>query len=140
MEKKFENIKELNTRWEYDEALAYTKSLIVEATQKGFLSSPDANNEYIREIGRIGNICADYEDTKMQFSHITVRGRSPLVCVVQEEMCKLDIKQNEAAKLIGINDTVFSLFMTGKRHLSMTSARKLYKNLNIDPKLILEYA
>jgi len=140
MEKKFENITELNTRREYDEALAYTKSLIVEATQKGFLNLPDAGNEYVHEIGRIGNICADYEDTKMQFNHITVRGRSPLVCVVQEEMHKRDIKQKEAAKLIGINDTVFSLFMNGKRSLSMSSARKLYKNLNIDPKLILEYA
>ena len=140
MEKKFENSKELNTRQEYDEALAYTKLLIVEATQKGFLSSPDVNNEYVREIGRIGNMCADYEDAKMEFNHITVRDRSPLVRVVQEEMYKRDIKQKEAAKLIGINDTVFSLFMNGKRCLSMSSARKLYKNLNIDPKLILEYA
>jgi len=113
---------------------------MVEATQKGFLNSPDANNEYVREIGRIGNMCADYEDTKMQFEYITVRDRSPLVRVVQEEMYKRDIKQKEVAKLIGINDTVFNLFMNGKRRLSMTSARKLYKNLNIDPKLILEYA
>ena len=92
MEKKFENITELNTRQEYDEALAYTKSLIVEATQKGFLSAPDIDNEYVREIGRIGNICADYEDTKMQFNHITVRGRPPLVSVQQGEMYKRDIK------------------------------------------------
>ncbi len=140
MEKKFENITELTTRQEYDEALAYTKSLIVEASQKGFLNSPDANNEYVREIGRIGGMCADYEDTKIQFNYITVRDRSPLVRVVQEEMYKRDIKQKEAAKLIGISDTVFNLFMNGKRHLSMSSARKLYKNLNIDPKLILEYA
>ena len=140
MEKKFENITELNTRQEYDEALAYTKSLIVEATQKGFLNSPDVDNEYICEIGRIGSMCADYEETKIQYNHITVRGRSPLVRVVQEEMYKRDIKQKEVAKVIGINDTVFSLFMNGKRRLSMSSARKLYKNLNIDPKLILEHA
>jgi antitoxin component HigA of HigAB toxin-antitoxin module len=140
MEKKFQNSTELTTRQEYDEALAYTKSLIVEATQKGFLNSPDANNEYVREIGRIGNMCADYEDTNIQFDYITVRDRSPLVRVVQEEMYKRDIKQKEAARLIGINDTVFNLFMNGKRRLSMSSARKLYKNLNIDPKLILEYA
>jgi plasmid maintenance system antidote protein VapI len=62
------------------------------------------------------------------------------VRVLQEEMYKRDIKQKDIAKLIGINDTTFSLFMTGKRKLSMSSARKLYKKLNIDPKLILEYA
>ena len=104
------------------------------------MSSPDVDNEYVREIGRIGSMCADYEDTKIQCNHITVRGRSPLVRVVQEEMYKRGIKQKEVAKVIGINDTVFSLFMNGKRRLSMPSARKLYKNLNIDPKLILEYA
>jgi len=140
MQKKFENITELKTRQEYDEALAYTKNLIEQATLKGFLSSPDINNEYVSEIGRVGNMCADYEDTKMQFNNITVRGRTPLVRVLQEEMYKRDIKQKEVAKIIGINDTVFSLFMNGKRHLSMSSARKLYKNMNIDPKLILEYA
>ena len=140
MEKKFENIAEINTCSEYDEVLAYTKTLISEATKKGFLSSPDVDNEYVREIGRVGNMCADYEDTKMQFDYITVRGRSPLVRVLQEEMYKRDIKQKEIAKMIGINDTVFSLFMNGKRHLSMNSARLLYKKMNIDPKLILEYA
>ena len=140
MKKKFENITEINTRSEYDEVLAYTKTLISEATQKGFLSSPDVDNEYIREIGRVGNMCADYEDTKMQFNYITVRGRSPLVRVLQEEMYKRDIKQKEIAKMIGINDTVFSLFMNGKRRLSMNSARLLYKKMDIDPRLILEYA
>ena len=140
MEKKFENTQELQTLEEYNEAMSYVNDLINEATRKGFLESPDANNEYIRELGRVGNLCADYEDNKYVFKNLTVRGRSPLVRTLQEEMYKRDIKQKEVAKLIGINDTVFNLFMNGKRRLSMTSARKLYKNLNIDPKLILEYA
>ena len=65
----------LNTRQEYDEALAYTKSLIFEATKKGFLSSPDANNEYVREIGRVGNMCADYESTFMTFKHLKFKSQ-----------------------------------------------------------------
>jgi antitoxin component HigA of HigAB toxin-antitoxin module len=140
MEKIFENVVELITLEEYDKALAYAKSLINEATANGSLEEQDADNEYTREIGRIGDLCADYEDTKMIFKNITVRGRSPLVRVLQEEMYKRDIKQKDIAKLIGINDTAFSLFMTGKRRLSMKSARNLYHKLNIDPKLILEYA
>jgi len=140
MEKKFKNTQELQTIEEYNEAMSYVNDLINEATQKGFLDSPDADNEYVRELGRIGNLCADYEDNKYLFQNITVRGRSPLVRVLQEEMYKRDIKQKEIARMIGINDTVFSLFMNGKRHLSMNSARRLYKKMDIDPRLILEYA
>jgi antitoxin component HigA of HigAB toxin-antitoxin module len=140
MKKIFEKNVELNTREDYDKAMAYLKNLITEATANGALAEQDADNDYTREIGRIGHLCADYEDTQIQFKNIIVRGRSPLVRVLQEEMYKRDIKQKDIAKLIGINDTTFSLFMTGKRKLSMASARKLYKKLDIDPKLILEYA
>jgi antitoxin component HigA of HigAB toxin-antitoxin module len=140
MEKIFENTVELTTREDYDKALAYVKNLINEATANGSLDNPEADNEYTREIGRVGNMCADYEDTKMQFQNITVRGRSPLVRALQEEMYKRDIKQKEIARIIGVNDTALSLFMNGKRHLSMSSAKKLYKKLRIDPKLILEFA
>ncbi len=55
-------------------------------------------------------------------------------------MFKRDIKQNELAHILGINTTSLSLFISGKRHLSLASAKKLYTELNIDPHLILEYA
>jgi HTH-type transcriptional regulator/antitoxin HigA len=140
MNKRFENITEIDSRELFDEVSAYCDALIDEATAGGFLDEQGADNEYTREIGRIGNLCAEYEDTKIQFDHITVRGRSPLVRALQEEMFKRDIKQKEIAGLIGINEAAFSLFMNGRRKLSMNSARKLYQNLHIDPKLIIEYA
>jgi antitoxin component HigA of HigAB toxin-antitoxin module len=140
MYKQFENIKEINSRELFDEISAYADALIDEATANGFLDEQGADNEYIREIGRVSNLCAEYEDKKIQFDHITVRGRSPLVRALQEEMYKRDIKQKEIAKLLGINEAAFSLFMTGKRSLSMNSARKLYQNLHIEPRLIIEYA
>jgi antitoxin component HigA of HigAB toxin-antitoxin module len=140
MDKKFENITEINTRELFDEVSAYCDALIDAATAEGGLDEQGADNEYTREIGRVANLCAKYEDTKMQFDHITVRGRSPLVRALQEEMFKRDIKQKEIARLIGINETAFSLFMNGKRRLSMSSARKLYQKLHIDPKLIIEFA
>ena len=70
MEKKFENVLVLDTRKEYDDALSYVMLLISEATANGALSDPEADNEYIQEIGRIGHLCADYEDTKIEFKHI----------------------------------------------------------------------
>ncbi|MDR2206496.1 MAG: helix-turn-helix domain-containing protein [Flavobacteriaceae bacterium] len=140
MNKKFENITVINSRELFDEISAYADALIDEATANGFLNEQGSDNEYTREIGRVSNLCAEYEDAKMNFEHITVRGRSPLVRALQEEMYKRDIKQKEIAKLLEINETAFSLFMTGKRKLSMKSARNLYQKLNIEPRLIIEYA
>jgi antitoxin component HigA of HigAB toxin-antitoxin module len=140
MDKKFADITEINSLELFEKVSAYADALIDEATANGFLDEQGADNEYTREIGRVSNLCAEYEDDKMQFEHIVVRGRSPLVRALQKEMYNRDIKQKEIAKLIGINETSFSLFMTGKRRLSMSSARKLYQKLHIEPKLLIEYA
>jgi antitoxin component HigA of HigAB toxin-antitoxin module len=140
MVKKFENITAIDSRKLFDEISAYCDALIDEATAGGFLDEQGADNEYTHEIGRVGNLCAAYEDTKMSYSHITVRGRSPLVRALQAEMFKRDIKQKEIAQIIGVNEAAFSLFMNGKRRLSMSSARKIYQRLHVDPKLIIEYA
>ncbi|GHT19948.1 hypothetical protein AGMMS4957_05420 [Bacteroidia bacterium] len=77
MEKVFENIVELMNQEDYDKALAYVINLINEATANGALDEQDADNEYTREISRVGGLCADYENAKMQFQTITVHGRSP---------------------------------------------------------------
>jgi len=79
MEKVFENVIELTTRKDYDMALDQVKKLITEASLNGALSDLEADNDYIREIGRIGHLCAVYEDTHMQFEHITVRKRAPKI-------------------------------------------------------------
>jgi len=78
MEKKFENVLVLDTRSEYDNALSYVMQLIGEATANGSLSDPEADNEYIKEIGRIGHLCADYEDNKIEFKYIT-REKSTII-------------------------------------------------------------
>jgi len=79
MQKIFENVSELTTRKDYDIALAYVKNLITEASLNGALAVPEADNDYVREIGRIGHLCAAYEDTYIDFEHLTVRKRSPQV-------------------------------------------------------------
>ncbi len=129
----------IKTQSEYDKAMAYVNALIDEATEKGVLE-PDADNKYTQEIGRVGSLCADFERNKMTFKRLAPRTYSPLVQVMREEMFKRDIKQNELAHILGINTTSLSLFISGKRHLSLASAKKLYTELNIDPHLILEYA
>ena len=76
MKKEFENVSKLDTRDEYDDAMAYVMQLISEATANGSLSDPEADNDYIREIGRVGHLCAVYEDTKIEFKHLKVKKKS----------------------------------------------------------------
>ena len=79
MQRIFENVSKLTTRTEYDIALGHVKRLITEASLNGALAVPEADNDYVREIGRIGHLCAAYEDTHIDFEHLTVRQRSPRI-------------------------------------------------------------
>ena len=67
MEKKFANITFIDDKELFDAIAAYEEDLINEATANGALAEPDADNEYTREIGRVGILCADYESTYMTF-------------------------------------------------------------------------
>ncbi|MDR2801725.1 MAG: helix-turn-helix domain-containing protein [Prevotellaceae bacterium] len=80
---------------------------------------------------------AGYKETKTPAKRT---GDSPLVRIIRQEMQKRHIKQKEMAKLLDFNDSSFSLFMHGKRHLSLEVAKNLYERIGLDPKLILEYA
>ena len=71
MVKIFENISRLTTRHEYDTLRVYTENLLDEATKGGFLNEPEADNEYVRELGRLYRLGALYEDEFMDFSLIT---------------------------------------------------------------------
>jgi plasmid maintenance system antidote protein VapI len=55
-------------------------------------------------------------------------------------MEKRHLKQRQTAELLDVNESTFSLIMTGKRNVSMRMAKRLYKELNIDPRIILEFA
>lgn len=70
MERKFEGITFIDNKELFDVIAAYEEDLINEATVNGALDEQDADNEYTREIGRIGNLCADYESTYMTFKHL----------------------------------------------------------------------
>ena len=138
MEKKFENIIVINNLELYKQAMIYVDSLINEATANGALDEQGADNEYTREIGRMGNMCADYESAYMTFKHL--KFKSPLVAGIERELLNRSLKQREAAEMLDIKESTFSQIIRGKRPVSMQMAKRLYKVFNIDPKLILEYA
>jgi len=138
MKKQFENISIITNRELFDTIAQYEESILREATETGALELPDANNEYTREIARIGTLLAQYESTYMTFQ--TLKFKSPLVVEIEEELKKQQLKQREAAKLLGVKESTFSQVIRGKRPVSMQMAKRLYKEFDIDPKLILEFA
>ncbi|WP_294477066.1 helix-turn-helix domain-containing protein [uncultured Bacteroides sp.] len=138
MKNRFKEITLIDTQELYNEVSAYVDTLIDEATANGSLDAQDVVNEYTREIGRLGNLCADYES--LHFKSLTLTFKSPLLRSIESELEKRSIKQREAAKLLDVKESTFSQIMTGKRSVSMRMAKRLYEKLNIDPKLIIEYA
>jgi len=77
MRKKFEDITVITEREMYNHAMLYVDRLINEATATGALDEQGADNEYTREIGRVGNMCADYESIYMTFKHL--KSKSTLI-------------------------------------------------------------
>ena len=138
MTKKFEDITVIHDRKLFDEIAEYEENLIQEATFNGALEKQGADNEYTREIGRIGILLADYESAYMTFKYL--KFKSPLVIGIQKELAIRSLKQREAAEMLDIKESTFSQIIRGKRPVSMQMAKRLYKVFNIDPKLILEYA
>lgn len=138
MKKQFKNIGSITNREDYNAAMAYMNELIEQATRKGYLSSPENDNEYTKEIGRIGNMCADYESIYMRFKNLKVK--NPLVLSIENQMKKKALNQRQAAELLEVKENTFSQILSGKRNVSMKLAKKLYKTLKIDPKTIIEFA
>ena len=138
MIKKFTDITFIDNKELFDAISAYEEDLINEATANGALAEQGADNEYTREIGRVGIMCADYESAYMTFKHL--KFKSPLVINIEKELSKRDLKQREAAEMLNIKESTLSQIIRGKRPVSMQMAKRLYRVFNIDPKLILEYA
>jgi len=138
MIKQYEDVTVVSDRKLYDEMAEYEENILQEATHNGALADPDADNEYTREIGRVGIMLADYESAYMTFK--CLKFKSPLVRGIEQELALRSLKQREAAEMLNIKESTFSQIIRGKRHVSMQTAKRLYKVFNIDPKLILEYA
>ena len=129
--------KRLTTRQEYDEAKAIVEALIAEATEKGMLE-PEMDNEYTRRIAELSKQMAQYEDEYMDI--LPLREKTPLIRSIEDYFYARNMKQKEGAKLLGINESVFSQVLSGKRRITMPLAKRLHSKLGIDSDLILEYA
>ncbi len=127
----------LTTRKEYDEIKAKVEALIAEATDKGMLE-PEMDNEYTRQISDLSKLMAQYEDEYMDI--LPLREKTPLIRSIEDYFYAHNMKQKEGAQYLGINESVFSQILSGKRRITMPIAKRLHSKLGINADLILKYA
>ncbi len=127
----------LTTRKEYDEIKAKVEALIAEATDKGMLE-PEMDNEYTRQISDLSKLMAQYEDEYMEI--LPLREKTPLIRSIEDYFYAHNMKQKEGAQFLGINESVFSQILSGKRRITMTIAKRLHSKLGINADMILKYA
>lgn len=129
--------KKLTTKQEYDETKAIVEALISEATEKGMLE-PEMDNEYTRQISEMSKLMATYEDEYMHI--LPLREKTPLIRSIEEYFYARNMKQKDGARLLGINESVFSQILSGKRRITMPIAKRLHSKLGINADMILEFA
>jgi antitoxin component HigA of HigAB toxin-antitoxin module len=99
---------------------------------------PEMDNEYTRQISALSKQMAQYEDEYMDI--LPLREKSPLIRSIEDYFYARNMKQKEGAKYLGINESVFSQILSGKRRITMPIAKRLHSKLGINADIILEYA
>lgn len=127
----------LTSRKEYDEIKAKVEALIAEATDIGMLE-PEMDNEYTRQISDLSKLMAQYEDEYMDI--LPLREKTPLIRSIEDYFYAHNMKQKEGAQYLGINESVFSQILSGKRRITMPIAKRLHSKLGINADMILKYA
>ena len=130
-------MEKITDRSQYDAIKAQIDELIAEASAKGMLE-PDMDNEYTRKIAELSAAMANYEDEYLDI--IPLRKKSPIIVSIENYFFIHNLKQKDGAKLLGINESVFSQIMTGKRKITMPIAKKLHQCMGIDASMILNFA
>ena len=125
------------TKVEYEAARIRMEKLIAEATEKGMLD-PEMDNIYTREIGALGKLMAAYEDEYLNI--LPLREKNPLIRSIEDYFYAHNLRQKEVAAMLGVNESVFSQIMSGRRRVSMPVAKQLHSKLGISSDLILEFA
>lgn len=130
-------IQNITTQEEYNDVKQQVENLISVATQKGMLE-PDMDNEYTRKIAELSRKMADYENDYLGLR--TLRVKSPLVQSIENYGYAHNMRQKDVASALGVNESVFSQIMNGKRKITMSVAKRLHSVLGIDANTILEFA
>ena len=130
-------IQKITTQEEYNNVRHEVDRLIDEATGKGMLEL-DMDNEYTRKIASLSRLMAAYENDSLGLQ--TLRVKSPLIKCIEDDGYAHNMRQKDVASALGVNESVFSQRMNGKRKITMSIAKRLHSVLGIDANTILDFA
>ena len=127
-------VQKIKTEKDYRDICAEMDLLIDKGTQLGNMELlPDADkNEYVR----LSTMVRSWE--KVNYPHPIPA--NPLIARIQERMAEQNLKQKDAAILLGIDEARMSEILHGKRAISMRLAKNLRKNLHIEADILLDFA
>lgn len=114
----------INTEKDYIKAVEYINALINEATEKGYLADPNAQNEYTDEIKRIGKIINLYERETKKFDHLKTVHTPPSE-LLKEMMQERGESQNDLAQKLGISKGYLSELLSGKKEITANISVRL---------------
>ena len=83
------------------------------------------------ELELLSGLVADYSDV-----HYAI-GEPTLVDVIKLRMYEMGLTQVALSKLLGINPSRISEYLSGKKHPTLQQARTISQKLNIDPAIVL---
>lgn len=92
--------------------------------------TPETDPLYL-ELKLLGNLVADYED-----EHYSL-GEPSLIDVIKLRMYEMGLSQAALAKKIGVSPSRISDFISGKAEPTIQVGRRISKELNIDPAIVL---
>ncbi len=83
------------------------------------------------ELILLGNLVADYDE-----EHYPI-GEPSLIDMLKLRMYEMGLTQVALSKLLGINPSRISEYLSGKKEPTLSQARIIVERLNIDPAIVL---
>lgn len=111
---------------QYQVALKRVEELMLSLPE----DTPEDDPEMV-ELILLGNLVADYDE-----EHYPI-GEPSLVDMLKLRMYEMGLTQVALSKLLGINPSRISEYLSGKKEPTLSQARLIVERLNIDPATVL---
>lgn len=116
----------IETEAQYEWAVARVEELLPFVDD----NTPTTDPNYI-ELVLLSNLVADYSD-----EHYAI-GEPSFIDMLKLRMYEMGLTQAGLSKLLGINPSRISEYLSGKKEPTLAQARIIVERLNIDPATVL---
>lgn len=116
----------ITSKEQYDWAVARVEELLPLVDDNTPINDPKS-----MELQLLSNLVADYSEENYSI------GEPCLKDIMKLRMLEMGLSQKELAELIGISPSRISDFFNGRAEPTLSVARRISRNLNIDASIVL---